>query len=93
MIFVASSPADQDHIYDFPPKVENDPKVMEHRPARQGMGFEEKYQGREQREREKRHDCLDVNVVPRVPTDCQQQRRQGLNPGTRKGTIVDAGRL
>ena len=92
-IFVASGPADQEHIYDFPPNVENDPKVTKHKPARQGAGFEERYQGPEQSEREKRHGCLDANVVPRLPTDHQQQRRQCLNPGSGKATIGDTGRL
>jgi len=93
-VFVGSSPTDEDHIYDLPPQVENDRKDTKHTAARQGEGLEERYQGREQSEREKRHGCLDYDVLPRVPMDHQQQRGQSLNPGSaRNGIIVDTGRL
>ena len=82
-ISVASSPTDQDHLSDIPSEVENDQKVTRYTTARQGEGIEERYQGREQsREREIRHGCLDYKVLPRIPTENQQQRRKSLNSGS-----------
>jgi len=93
-IFVASSPTDQDHIYDLPPEVENNQKVTKHTTTRQGEGLEERYQGGEQSERQKRHGCLDHDVLPRAPMDHQQQRGQSVNPGSAgNGIVVDTGRL
>ena len=93
VIFVVSSPTDPDHIYDFPSEVENDQKVTKHTTARQGEDFDERYQGREENGREKRHGCLDTDVLPRAPSD-HQQRQQSLNPAPAGiGTIVGTGRL
>ena len=93
-IFAASSPRDEGPIYDLPPAVGNDQKVAKHKSARQGEGLEERYQGREQSEKERRHGCLVYDVLPRAPVDHQQQRGQSLNPGfAGNGIIVDTGRL
>ena len=96
-IFVVSSPVDPErHIYDFPPEVENDQKITQqqegHATARQREGYKERYQRRrEQNEKEKRHGCLNTDVLPYVPAD-HQQCQQSLNPGHAEA-IVDTGRL
>ena len=63
-----------------------------HATARQREGYKERYQRRrEQNEKEKRHGCLNTDVLPYVPAD-HQQCQQSLNPGHAEA-IVDTGRL
>lgn len=76
--------------------MENDQKITQqqegHAIARQKEGYEERYQRRrEQNEKEKRHGCLNTDVLPHIPAD-HQQCQQSLNPGHAEA-IVDTGRL